>query len=80
MRNLTKEGFPALQLLVQLSDALMEDAAVADSAKARIAVRLAEADKALADGADESLQLLDCASCAMRAIASLPPVGPTASF
>ena len=73
---LVKEGYPALQLLTQLFEAVVTDPAVADEAKARICRRLAQADKALADGADESLQLLDCASVAMRAMAGLPPVGP----
>lgn len=36
--------------------------------------------QALADGADEALQLLDCASVAMRAMAGLPPVGPAAGL
>lgn len=77
--DLVKDGYPALQLLLQFSDALLSDDSMADEAKACVATRLAEADKALADGADESLQLLDCASVAIRAVAGLPPVGPAAA-
>ena len=52
-----KDGFPALQLVSQLAEAVVADADISDSQKADIALRCAEADKALVDGADEALQL-----------------------
>ena len=65
---LVKEGYPALQVLGQLSEALISDDAVSDVAKAAIAMRMGAADKRLADGADEGLQLLDVAAAAQRAL------------
>jgi replication factor C subunit 2/4 len=72
---LVKEGYPALQVLAQLTEALIEDDSVSDAAKATVAARAAAADKRLADGADEGLQLLDVAAAAQRALAGLPPAG-----
>ena len=56
-RTRLKDGFPALQLVSQLAEAVVADADISDSQKADIALRCAEADKALVDGADEALQL-----------------------
>jgi replication factor C subunit 2/4 len=72
---LVKEGYPALQVLAQLTDALIADDGVSDAAKATVAARAAAADKRLADGADEGLQLLDVAAAAQRALAGLSPAG-----
>lgn len=44
--NLVKDGYPGLQLMAQFFEACLRDKAVTDAAKARIAVKLAEADKA----------------------------------
>lgn len=44
--NLIKDGYPGLQLMLQFFDACAKDPAIPDAAKARIAVKLAEADKA----------------------------------
>ena len=73
--SLVKEGYPALQVLTQLSDALIADDSVSDAAKAAVSARLAAADKRLADGADEGLALLDCAAACQRALQGLPPAG-----
>uniref|UniRef100_A0A6U3DFL0 AAA+ ATPase domain-containing protein n=1 Tax=Mantoniella antarctica TaxID=81844 RepID=A0A6U3DFL0_9CHLO len=54
---MSKDGFPALQILTQLAEELVVSASVGDAVKARVALRIAQADKALTDGADESLQL-----------------------
>ena len=72
--GLIKAGYPALQVMAQLADALWDDDGVSDAAKAAVAARMASADKALADGADEALQLLDVAATAQRALCGLPPV------
>jgi len=73
---LIKAGYPALQVMGQLADMLWEDDSISDLAKAAVAARMAMADKALADGADESLQLLDVAATAQRALCGLRPVAP----
>ena len=52
---------------LQLHDVVVTHAVVSDLGKARIAERLAQADKALIDGADEELQLLDVAAFCMQA-------------
>lgn len=54
---MTKDGFPALQILNQLAEAVVVDENCSDAVKARVALEMAKADKALADGADEVLQL-----------------------
>jgi replication factor C subunit 2/4 len=77
---LVKEGYPALQVLGQLLDALVGDDGVSDAAKAAVAARMAAADKRLADGADEGLQLLDVAAACQRALAGLPPAGGAALY
>ena len=55
------------QVLQQLLVAVLGATDTGAPAMARVCTRLAEADKKLADGADEYLQLLDCASCAICA-------------
>jgi len=76
VRDLMKDGYPALQVMLQLADRLFEDEGVSDMAKAAVAARMAAADKALADGADEGMQLMDVAAAAQRALAGLPPPAP----
>lgn len=65
------EGYPPLQVLTQLVDAVLEDDSVPDRAKAAVCERAAEADKALTEGSDESLQLVDVASRAGQALSTL---------
>lgn len=55
--SMLKDGFPALQILTQLAETVVVSPSCGDAVKARVALRVAEADKALTDGADESLQL-----------------------
>ncbi len=50
----------------QLHDVVVAHARVGDVAKSRIVERLALADKALIDGSDEELQLLDVAAFCMQ--------------
>uniref|UniRef100_A0A7S3NPK0 AAA+ ATPase domain-containing protein n=1 Tax=Aureoumbra lagunensis TaxID=44058 RepID=A0A7S3NPK0_9STRA len=54
-----KEGYPALALLTKIHDDVIHSSSISDHNKAVIIERLAQADKALADGADDSLQLHD---------------------
>ena len=65
---LLKDGFPALQILTQLAEAVVADADNSDAMKARVCLRIAEADKALVDGADESPQLAAVVSVACQAL------------
>ena len=44
---------------IQLLNAILADISLRDGHKARIAMRLAECDKKLIDGADEHLQVYD---------------------
>ena len=62
------DGFPALQILTQLADFVVASAENSDAMKARVCARIAEADKALVDGADESLQIAAVVSVACQAL------------
>ena len=63
-----KDGFPALQILTQLAESVVASTTCDDAVKARVALRIAQADKALTDGADESLQLSAVVSVACLAL------------
>jgi replication factor C subunit 2/4 len=52
-----RDGFPGLQILTQFADAVTNSENCSDGVKARICLAAAEADKALIDGSDDSLQL-----------------------
>ena len=60
----------AQALLLEMQDALLQsdEDGVSDSARAAVFAALAAADKALADGADEHLQLLSVASVTQKAL------------
>mmetsp|Transcript_11711 Transcript_11711/g.47287 ORF Transcript_11711/g.47287 Transcript_11711/m.47287 type:complete len:393 (+) Transcript_11711:87-1265(+) len=60
------EGYPALAVITKLHDDLLDSTDVSDLNKAVILDRIAEADKALADGADDTLQLHDVAVTIMQ--------------
>mmetsp|Transcript_3561 Transcript_3561/g.8800 ORF Transcript_3561/g.8800 Transcript_3561/m.8800 type:complete len:359 (-) Transcript_3561:29-1105(-) len=66
--DIVAAGYSATAVISQLHDALIlaPSGEVADMAKARVAERLAKADLALADGADEELQLLNVAAFVMK--------------
>jgi replication factor C subunit 2/4 len=66
--NVLRHGFPALQLITQLAESVVANPDISDSQKADVASRCAEADKALVDGADESLQLAAVVSVACIAL------------
>ncbi|GAA6056419.1 hypothetical protein JCM3770_000693 [Rhodotorula araucariae] len=66
--KVTREGYSAVQVLSQLHDLLILDPLVPARAKASIALDLGLADKALTDGADEELQLLNCCARIERAV------------
>ncbi|KAE8232994.1 hypothetical protein CF326_g1970 [Tilletia indica] len=55
----TQSGYGATQILSQLHDYLMRHPALSGTRKAAVAITLGLADKALVDGGDEELQLLN---------------------
>ena len=60
--DLIADGYPAQELLLQLQGAVLEDPSIPESGRGRILLRLAETDKDLVDGSDETLQLLATAA------------------
>lgn len=66
IENILMSGYPVLTILKQLSDDVLVNAKLSDSQKAKLCLRIAEADKKLVDGASEHFQLLDVASHIMR--------------
>lgn len=61
VREIVREGYSASQLLSQLHDLIVEHPTLTARQKASSALALAEADKALCDGADEELWILEVA-------------------
>ncbi|KAF7829811.1 replication factor C subunit 2 [Senna tora] len=74
VNNFIAEGYPVSQMLTQLFEAIVEADDISDEQKARITMKLGEADKCLVDGADEYLQLLDVTSNTIRALGNMPEV------
>lgn len=70
VRALVREGYSASQLLSQLHDLIVAHPTLGARQKAQSALALAEADKALCDGADEELWILEVALCVNKAVAS----------
>ncbi|GAA5851306.1 hypothetical protein JCM9279_001100 [Rhodotorula babjevae] len=68
VEKVSREGYSAVQVLSQLHDLVILDPLVPARAKASIALDLGLADKALTDGADEELQLLNCCARIERAV------------
>ena len=60
-------GYSTLGTLERVSGAVVADAALGNEQKAVVCERVAQAEKKLADGADEELQLLDVCLCLQRA-------------
>ncbi|GAA5862225.1 hypothetical protein JCM3774_004830 [Rhodotorula dairenensis] len=68
VEKVIREGYSSVQVLSQLHDLVILDPLVSARAKASVAVDLGLADKALTDGADEELQLLNCCARIERAV------------
>ncbi|XP_029471689.1 replication factor C subunit 4 isoform X2 [Rhinatrema bivittatum] len=66
VKNLINEGHAATQLVNQLHDIIVEREDLTDKQKSVITEKLAEADKCLADGADEYLQLISLCAVLMQ--------------
>jgi len=67
--ELAMEGYSAQQFVAQMSDVLVHDATLSSADKSQIAMRLAQTDARLNDGADEFLQLLDLCGYIMSVFA-----------
>ncbi|KAH8107190.1 P-loop containing nucleoside triphosphate hydrolase protein [Cristinia sonorae] len=59
VKQIVREGYSAAQILSQLHDLVVEHPTLAAQKKANCALVFAEADKALCDGADEELWILE---------------------
>lgn len=70
VKGIVREGYSAGQLLSQLHDLIIEHPTLTARQKAQCALALAEADKALCDGADEELQILEVALHVNKAVTS----------
>ena len=60
--DLIADGYPAQELLLKIQAAVLEDTTIPEAAKGKILLKLAEVDKDLVDGADETLQILGMAA------------------
>ncbi|KAJ1720995.1 Subunit of heteropentameric Replication factor C (RF-C) [Coemansia erecta] len=67
--DLIYNGYPASQVLAQLHDRAMADQQLGSLQKAKIALLMASVDKALCDGADEHLQMMDLMVQASKVVA-----------
>jgi replication factor C subunit 2/4 len=70
VEDIVLAGYPATAVLALVATAVATDPAVDDEAKARVALSLAQADDALAGGADELLQLLSVGTSLVEFIAA----------
>ncbi|THG98581.1 hypothetical protein EW026_g3634 [Hermanssonia centrifuga] len=70
VREIVREGYSASQMMSQLHDLMVEHPTLTARQKAQSALALAEADKALCDGADEELWILEVALRIHKAVAS----------
>jgi len=66
VQDVVAEGFSAHSLLAALSKKVLNDTVLTDLCKARLAIRVAEAEKNLIDGADEYLQLMTVCGLALK--------------
>ncbi|KIJ69339.1 hypothetical protein HYDPIDRAFT_172758 [Hydnomerulius pinastri MD-312] len=70
VKGVMREGYSASQLLSQLHDIIILHQTLPAQRKAKCALAIAEADKALCDGADEELWMLEVALQVHKALAS----------
>lgn len=66
VKDIIVEGYSVVQLIHQILDKLTQDAVFNERQQALVSQRLGKIDKALVDGADEHLQLLDLATYMMQ--------------
>jgi len=70
VKGLMREGYSASQILSQLHDLIILHPTVTARQKSQCALAFAEADKALCDGADEELWILEVGLRVHRAVSS----------
>jgi len=70
VKSLVREGYSASQILTQLHDIIVEHPTLTGRQKSACALVMAEADKALCDGADEELWALEVALRVHKAVTS----------
>jgi len=70
VKELMREGYSASQILSQLHDLIIPHPTVTARQKAECALTFAEADKALCDGADEELWILEVGLRVHKAVTS----------
>ncbi len=70
MEDILRDGFSALKILDQFSDFIL-DADCPDVVKAEIFIKMGEADRHLAQGADEGLQLATVVSEAIKSMTKI---------
>jgi replication factor C subunit 2/4 len=66
MEGVFAEGYSSQALLTLLMQKTLEDPILSQISKAKMAIRIAEAEKNLIDGADEYLQLMTVCSLALQ--------------
>ncbi|TMW60652.1 hypothetical protein Poli38472_000694 [Pythium oligandrum] len=66
VENILMSGYPVNTVLQQLSTDILNHTKLSDVQKAKLCLRVAEADKKLVDGASEHFQLMDVTSYVMR--------------
>jgi replication factor C subunit 2/4 len=66
VEDILMAGFPVVTVLEQLNADILAHAKLSDTQKAKMCLRIAEADKKLVDGASEHFQLVDVTSYVMR--------------
>jgi len=62
VENILADGFPAQEILLKIQGLVLSDTSISENARAKVLMKLAEADKELVDGSDEYLQILSLAS------------------
>lgn len=65
VENVCAEGYSSQVILAALSKKVIEDSELNELSKAKLSIRVAEAEKNLIDGADEYLQLMNVCSLAL---------------
>ncbi|CCM02853.1 uncharacterized protein FIBRA_04965 [Fibroporia radiculosa] len=68
VKEIIRQGYSATQILSQLHDLVIEHPTLSARQKSRCALVFAEADKALCDGADEELWILEVGLCVHKAL------------
>ena len=68
VEEVTASGFSVHAVLVAMSDTILTSTTLSDLSKAKLAIRIAEAEKNLVDGADEYLQLMTVCSLALQCL------------